>query len=96
MVAFTKVDGGRNVGNIQIFALSTCGWCKKTKEFFTSHGIEYSYVDVDTLVGDELNQAKEQQRKFNPRGSFPTIVIDQADSIAGYDEQKLRELIGER
>lgn len=95
MVNFTTIPGERNVGDIRIYALSTCGWCKKTKTFFSSHGIRYSYVDVDLLSGDELAEAKNKQRAFNPRGSFPTIIIDDADCIVGYDEQKLLDLIGE-
>jgi glutaredoxin-like protein NrdH len=95
MLAFTKVDGTRDIGDIRIFALSTCGWCKKTKAFFTSRDIRYSYIDVDLLGPEEMAQAKEAQRKFNPRGSFPTIVFDELETVVGYDEEKLLEMCGE-
>jgi glutaredoxin-like protein NrdH len=96
VIDFTVVEGNRNVGDIRVFALSTCGWCKKTKNFFAEHGIRFSYIDVDRLLGDELARAKAEQLKYNPRGSFPTIVVDGQESIAGYDEQRLLDLIGER
>ena len=95
MVNFTSVPGERSIGDIRVFALSTCGWCRKTKAFFTARGIRFSYVDMDLLEGDELAEAKLNQRHFNPRGSFPTIVINNADCIVGYDEQRLLDLIGE-
>lgn len=90
---FTKVVG-KNIGDIRIFALSTCGWCKKAKKFFNDNKIAYSYVDVDLLAPGDLETATEEQRKYNPRGSFPTIILDSDQCIVGYDETRLKELIG--
>ena len=44
---------GKKVGDIKIYALSTCPWCKKTKDLLDSLGIEYSFEDVDLLTGEE-------------------------------------------
>jgi hypothetical protein len=33
-------------------------------------------------------------RKWNPKGSFPTIVIDDAEAIVGFKEDQLREALG--
>jgi glutaredoxin-like protein NrdH len=96
MFAFTVVDGPRDIGDIKIFALSTCVWCKRAKAFFGTRGIRYSYIDVDTLDYDAMADAKAMQRQFNPRGSYPTVVIDESTCIVGYDEQKLLELYGEK
>ncbi len=92
-IGFNTVDG-RNVGQINIFALSTCGWCKKTKEFFDSHGIAYSYVDVDTVPENEEDMVVDIQMEFNPSGSFPTIVLNGSETIVGYDLDRLEELAG--
>jgi len=32
-----------------LYALSTCVWCKKTKELLASLGVDHSYVFVDLL-----------------------------------------------
>lgn len=85
---FTQVNG-RDYGDVRMYALSTCGWCKKTKAFFNSHGVKYAYVDVDLLSGEEREAARAEQMRFNPNGSFPTIVIDGRDCIVGFDEEKL-------
>ena len=94
MTDFIKV-GGRDVGDIKIYTLSTCGWCKKTKAFFNENGIKYSYIDMDKLEGNETDAFRAQQMKFNRNGSFPTIVINDKDCIIGYDEDALRALIGD-
>jgi glutaredoxin-like protein NrdH len=94
MVSFTKVDG-RDFGDIKIYALSTCGWCKKTKRFFNDRKIAYSYVDVDLLSPEDLAAAKSEQAKFNPSTSYPTIVIDGETTIIGFNEPRLMNLVGE-
>jgi glutaredoxin-like protein NrdH len=77
-----------------LYALSTCGWCKKTKAFLDENGIAYNYVYVDLLKGEEKENALAQVRKWNPRSSFPTIVIDDRESIAGFKEDRLKEVLG--
>jgi len=94
MAGFTKVPG-RDKGDIKVFALSTCGWCRKTKAFLSDNDIGYSYIDVDLLTGEEMERVREEQLKYNPAGSFPTIVVDSDYCIVGYDEEKLKDLAGE-
>lgn len=94
MAEYTHISG-RDIGNIRMFTLSTCGWCKKTKAFMREHNIDYSYVDVDLLPPGEQEAVREEQLWYNPAGSYPTIVIDSNYCIVGYDENKLKRLIGE-
>jgi glutaredoxin-like protein NrdH len=91
MAEFKKV-GGRNLGDIKIFALSTCGWCKKTKAYLNAHNVSYSYIDVDLLSEEELEPVREEQLRFNPSGSYPTIVVDSDYCIIGFDEEQLQQL----
>ena len=62
--------------NVTLYALSTCGWCKKTKRFLESHQIEYICHDVDTLDGEEKDRVREAVAKANPRKSYPTLVVE--------------------
>jgi glutaredoxin-like protein NrdH len=50
---------GLKVKEVMLFALSTCIWCKKTKQLLKDLGLEYSYVDVDLLVGRDQEDAYE-------------------------------------
>jgi glutaredoxin-like protein NrdH len=82
---------GKNMGDIKLFALSTCIWCGKTKKLLGELGIEYDCIDVDLLENDEQQEALKEIRKFNPAGGFPTMVIDNRDSIVGFDEKKIKD-----
>lgn len=93
MTGFQKADG-RHVADIKMYTLSTCGWCRKTKDFLNEHGIEYSYVDVDLLPEAERERVSKEQQKYNPDGSFPTLVVNGSQTIVGYDQKALDALIG--
>lgn len=42
---------GEDRGRVMLYALSTCGWCARTKELLTDLGVGFSYVYVDLLAG---------------------------------------------
>jgi glutaredoxin-like protein NrdH len=84
----TKVEG-KDTGEVMLYALSTCGWCKKTKLFFKKHGIAYSYVDVDLVEGKDREDVMNEVKKWNPRCSFPTIILKKEKCIVGFDEAEL-------
>jgi glutaredoxin len=81
---------GKNVGNIKLYALSTCGWCKKTKKLLADIGVAYDYIDVDLLEGKEKETVEAEIKKWNPRCSFPTIVINDKSCIIGFDEDRIK------
>jgi glutaredoxin len=76
-----------------LYALSTCGWCKKTKQFLDDLGVEYSYIFTDYLVGEEKDNVLDEVRKYNPRCSFPTIVINDKKTIVGFREDEIKEAL---
>ncbi|MBR9980438.1 MAG: glutaredoxin family protein [Desulfatitalea sp.] len=78
---------------IKIFSLSTCSHCKSTKKFLDECTIQYEFVDVDLLAGDERKAILEDVRKFNPKCSFPTIIIGEK-VIVGFKENEIKEALG--
>jgi glutaredoxin len=82
---------GTKKGDVLLYALSTCGWCRKTKELLDDVGVEYDYIYVDQLDGDTKKEAVEKIRVWNPNVSFPTMVINNDKSIVGYQEQNIRQ-----
>jgi glutaredoxin len=80
---------------VMVYALSTCGWCKKTINLLEQLNIEFDYLYVDLLRGKEQDDAMNIVEKFNPRGSLPTIVIDDSRAIVGFNEQEIRGVLGE-
>ena len=85
---------GENKGKIVLFALSTCGWCKKTRMLLEDVGAEYDYIYVDLLQGEKRQEVIQQVEKWNPQLSFPTLVINDEETIVGYNEDRVREILG--
>jgi glutaredoxin len=85
---------GIDRGKVLMYGLSTCVWCKKTKKLLTDLGIEFDYIFVDQLEGEEENQAVEEVKRFNPSVSFPTTIINGEKAIVGFKEKEIREALG--
>mgnify|MGYP001500499682 FL=1 len=92
-MSIQHVDGDRKA-NLMLYTLSTCIWCKKTKLFLQQQGIGYDYIDVDSLEGDEKEKTLEEIRRWNPRCSFPSLVVNGEQCVVGFDEDKIREAVG--
>lgn len=78
---------------ITIYSLSTCSHCKSTKRLPSDCTVKYDFVDVDLLEGDERKAILADVKKFNPRCSFPTIIIGEK-VIVGYKEKAIKEALG--
>ena len=85
---------GQNKGKVVLFALSTCGWCKKTRALIEDLDADYEYVYVDLLKGEEREEVVEMVKKWNPQVSFPTLVVNDEKCIVGFKEDEIREEIG--
>jgi glutaredoxin len=89
-----KVVEGKDKGKIVLYALSTCVWCKKIKKLLKKLGVKYSFIFVDELKGKEKEKIIKQLEKWNPRCSFPTVVINNEKCIVGYKEDEIKEALG--
>ena len=78
---------------VKIYTLSTCSHCKSTKKFLNECTVVYDFVDVDLLEGEERKAILEDVKKFNPKCSFPTIIIGDT-VIVGYKEDEIKEALG--
>lgn len=86
---------GKDRGQVMLYALSTCGWCRKTKSLLEELGVEFSYLDVDLLSASEKKEIMKEVEKWNPQCSFPTLVIDRGRCIVGFKDDQIREAMGE-
>jgi glutaredoxin len=82
---------GKDVGGVMLYALSTCQWCNKTKQLLKELGIGFDFVYLDLLEGNEQETALSDMEKCNPKGSFPTLVINDKRCIIGFQENQIRE-----
>ena len=87
------VEGEAGKHELVLFALSTCGWCRKARSFLDENRLPYRFVYVDLLEGDAQKEVFEEVKRRNPRRSFPTLVVDGEEVIAGFNEDKYREAL---
>jgi len=85
---------GNNKGSVVLYALSTCAWCRKTKRLLDKLGVAYDYVYVDQLNGAEMDKIMDDVERWNPKCSFPTIIVNNKECIVGFDEKKIRKAVG--
>jgi glutaredoxin len=90
---FSKVSGQKNQHKVILYTLSTCAWCRMTKQFLKDHNIEYEYIDVDLCEEEDKQKIREHiQSKGGPL-SYPTIIVDDNVLITGFRTDKLREAL---
>lgn len=78
---------------VKIYSLSTCSHCKSTKRLLDDCQVKYEFEDVDLLKGEERAAILEDVKKWNPRCSFPTIIIGD-EVIVGYKEEEIKKALG--
>jgi len=84
---------GTDRGEVFLYALSTCVWCKKTKALLNELGVAYRYVDVDLVPAAEQGEVLAQVARWNPQRNFPTLVINQARTIVGFKPDEIKEAL---
>jgi glutaredoxin len=57
------------------------------------NGIDFDYIDVDLLQGEDRQRILEEVEQYNPQRSFPTIIIGK-NIIIGFKEDDIREALG--
>ncbi|HOT91355.1 MAG TPA: glutaredoxin family protein [Anaerolineae bacterium] len=89
-----SVAGIHQEHQVKFYGLSTCIWCRKTRQFLEDEKVAFDFVYVDLLQGDEREAVKDEIQKWNPHLSFPTIVIDEATCVVGFKTDELKEALG--
>jgi glutaredoxin len=79
--------------SVKMYTLSTCSHCKATKKLLDDCQVAYEFEDVDLLQGEERAAILDDVRKWNPKCTFPTIIIGEK-VIVGYKEDEIKEALG--
>ena len=88
-----KVEGKNKKGDIRLFALSTCVWCRKTRNLLDENQVEYEYVYIDQLLGNEQRTALNELHNLSTGEAFPTIYIN-GEVIIGFKEKEIKKALG--
>jgi glutaredoxin-like protein NrdH len=88
-----SIAGPHAEHGIMFYGLSTCIWCKRTRQFLEDQGVKFDYVYVDLLQGQDRQEVLEQIRRWNPKASFPTVVVDGSRCVIGYRPEEIKEAL---
>lgn len=91
---FQKVPGKSRAHKVTLFALSTCAWCKLTKQYLQDNDVAYEYVDVDLLDPEDKAKAHEAIQSKGGTLTYPTTIIDDKTVITGFRKDQLKEALG--
>ncbi|MCW4007999.1 MAG: glutaredoxin family protein [Candidatus Bathyarchaeota archaeon] len=91
---FSKVSGTNNAHKVVVYALSTCVWCKMTKQFLKDSNVEFEYIDVDLCEESEKARIREELQNKSGGLSYPTTIVDDKIVIVGFRKDKLKEALG--
>jgi len=89
----SKVSGKNNRHKVFVYALSTCVWCKLTKEYLGDNNVEYEYVDVDLASEEDKQKIHAEIVSKGGALSYPTTIVDDKVVITGFRKDKLKEAL---
>jgi len=90
----TIVKGSNSKHKVFVYALSTCGWCKKTKELLKENSVQFEYLDVDSCSKEDQTAAVEHLKTLNIPVAFPVVIIDETKVVQGFKKDKIIEELG--
>jgi glutaredoxin-like protein NrdH len=93
-MSFSKVSGKQNKHKVVLYTLSTCVWCKMTKQFLKDNNVEFEYIDVDLCEEEDKQKIREQIQSKGGSLSYPTTIVDDNVVITGFRKDKLKEVLG--
>ena len=78
-------QGSRRSHDIVVYALSTCGFCKRALAFLEDQDFAYRYIYVDQLPIETKNEIKKiLKERFNENVAFPFAVINDTEHLVGF------------
>jgi len=88
-----KVSGKNNKHKVLLYTLSTCTWCKLTKQFLKDNNIEYAYVDVDLCREEDRQKARKEILKMGGELNYPAIFVDDKFLTNGFVKEKIAKAL---
>jgi glutaredoxin len=94
-IEFQEEEGTNKNHNLTLFALSTCGFCRRSMKFLKEKNFAFKFVYLDKLEREKKNEIKAQlKKKFNKRAVFPYLVINEKEVITGFTQSEWEQALG--
>ena len=89
----SKVSSQNNKHKVFVYALSTCVWCKLTKQYLSDNHIEYDSVNVDLSSEEDKQKIHKTIQDKGGSINYPTTIVDDKMVITGFRKDKLKEAL---
>jgi len=76
-----------------MYALTTCQHCKNTRKFLEDQKVDVTIIYLDEYSGDKRAELMEKVRTYNPRGTFPVLIVPGGKVVVGFRKQLLKEAL---
>ncbi len=87
-------EGKNNKQDLCLYALSTCGHCKRAMKYLKDNEIAFKWVYIDRIPLERKKKLKGDLKvKFDHRIAFPFLVVNQEKSIVGFMQNDYSALI---
>ncbi|HPJ35058.1 MAG TPA: glutaredoxin family protein [Spirochaetota bacterium] len=95
-IEFINEKGARSIGEVKVYALSTCAFCKKALKFLRENSINFMYIYVDDMEHDDKQALKKKlKERYKKDVGFPFMVINDDRVIVGFLEKEYKKLLTE-
>ncbi|WP_460050816.1 glutaredoxin family protein [Spirochaeta dissipatitropha] len=93
-IQMQPVEGTHNGRTLEIYALSTCAFCRTAMKFLQKHDLSFSYIYLDELDPEVKRAVKaDLKERFQNIPIFPILVIDDSEAVSGFNEDKWKKIL---
>ncbi len=86
------VEGTVDRGDVKLYALSTCVWCKKTRALLEELGVTYDYEYVDLASPSRQDEIEAEITALAGRAGYPTLITA-SGYVVGYRPDEIKALL---
>jgi glutaredoxin len=80
------------MAKVLMYTLSTCPWCRKTRQYFTDNKVPFEFVDYDLASDEEQDRIVAHMRKYTDQISFPFVLIGE-EIVQGWNPGMYEKLL---
>jgi len=80
-------------GDVTLYALSTCPYCRMTRKYLDEHEVAYEHHEVDLMDGEERQAAIDKVKALSGGTSFPVLVVGE-EVVVGFNKSRMADLLG--
>lgn len=92
---FETVAGAKAQPAVTVYALSTCGFCKRAMSYLEANGFSYRFIYLDKISLETKNEVKKElKEKYKSDVAFPFVTVGESDYLVGFIEADWKRTLG--